>query len=88
VGSFKPNGFGLHHISGNTWSWTCDCYHGYYFGPPSSGNGIWNISGGCSEHTARGGSWDFPSAALRSASRAGFNSTNFDDGFRLTRDGE
>jgi formylglycine-generating enzyme required for sulfatase activity len=47
-----------------------------------------NISGGCSEHIARGGSWDFPSAALRSASSAGFNSTNFDVGFRLARDGE
>jgi formylglycine-generating enzyme required for sulfatase activity len=89
VGSFKPNAFGLHDISGNVWSWTADCYHGYYFGAPSTGNDTWNLaSGGCSEHTARGGSWDFPSAALRSASRAGFNSTNFDVGFRLARGGD
>jgi formylglycine-generating enzyme required for sulfatase activity len=55
VGVFKPNAFGLHDMLGNAWEWVQDCYNPDYNGAPSDGS-AW-MSGDCSDHVFRGGSW-------------------------------
>jgi formylglycine-generating enzyme required for sulfatase activity len=69
VGSFPPNAFGLHDVHGNVWEWTQDCYHASYDGAPANG-AAW-LSGDCSRHVLRGGSWTFAPTDLRVANRSG-----------------
>ena len=86
VGSFAPNGYGLHDMHGNVWEWVEDCYHGNYVGAPTDGS-AW-ISGDCSQRVVRGGSWlNFP-ANLRSAYRYGPTRSGRSNylGFRLAQD--
>lgn len=55
VGSFAPNGFGLHDVSGNVWEWVSDWYDLYYYGvspienPRGPAEGDYKV--------IRGGSW-------------------------------
>jgi formylglycine-generating enzyme required for sulfatase activity len=77
VGSFPPNGFGLHDVHGDAWQWLEDCYHdtyGYYVksmkvqtAAPSDGS-AW-LSGSCTHRVLRGASWDFVPQFLRVAFR-------------------
>jgi len=67
VGVFLPNAFGLYDTIGNAWEWVEDCYHESYEGAPPDGR-AWT-SGECSEHVARGGSWDNYPRNMRSAFR-------------------
>jgi formylglycine-generating enzyme required for sulfatase activity len=85
VGSFSPNGFGLHDMYGNVWEWIQDCYHDSYKGAPADGS-AWT-SGGCGRRVLRGGSWYYFPGNLRSASRVGYASDYRRDvnGFRVAR---
>ena len=85
IGLFEPNGFGLYDILGNVWEWTQDCWNESYSGAPADGS-AWS-SGDCSQRVSRGGAWDGPPRALRSANRfrysAEFRYNGF--GFRVAR---
>ena len=86
VGSFAPNRFGLYDMVGNVSTWTEDCYHGgYYSGAPRDGS-AW-ISGDCRNRVLRGGSWNYSSSSLRSASRTTMADSvqSSSIGFRLAR---
>jgi formylglycine-generating enzyme required for sulfatase activity len=56
VGTYRPNGFGLHDTLGNVWEWVADCWHDYWDKPPSDGS-AWTSDGDCSRGVIRGGSW-------------------------------
>ena len=55
VGSYQPNGFGLHDMHGNLWEWVQDCWNDSYQGAPTDGS-AWT-SGNCEKRVLRGGSW-------------------------------
>jgi formylglycine-generating enzyme required for sulfatase activity len=67
VGSFSPNGFGLHDILGNVWEWTADNSHADYTGAPSDGS-AWT-AGRAAGRVIRGGSWGDDARYVRAASR-------------------
>ena len=86
VGSYQPNGFGLHDVLGNVREWVDDCFKGSYEGAPTDGS-AW-VSEDCVFPVLRGGSWLEHPGLLYSASRmrtvhggAGGNNR----GFRVAR---
>lgn len=86
VGSFKPNGFGLHDMLGNVEELVEDCWNRTYDGAPADGS-AWG-AGDCRVRVVRGGSWasylirevTFPSRSSR-----GQTSRSFSLGFRVAR---
>ena len=85
VGSFSPNGWGLHDLHGNVLEWVQDCWNGSYQGAPTNGS-AWE-SGDCSRRVLRGGFWFSSPRYLRSANRYR-NTTTFRYGyigFRVAR---
>ena len=85
VGSFAPNGWGVHDMHGNVWEWVQDCWNGDYQGAPVDGS-AWE-SGDCSRRVLRGGSWNFNPRFLRSAYRVRYTTSLrlFNIGFRVAR---
>ena len=83
VGSFVPNGFGLHDMHGNVWEWVADCWNRSYEGAPTDGSARESVA--CKLRVVRGGSWDSSPALLRSADRFGLASDSrySIDGFRV-----
>ena len=80
VGSFSPNGFGLHDMAGNVWEMVADCWHGNYRGAPSDGS-AWRES--CERRTVtRGGGARSDGEDLRSANR---EPGRFGGGLRLAK---
>lgn len=67
VDAFPANSFGLHDMHGNVREWVQDCWNESYAGAPIDGS-AW-LSGDCSYHAYRGGSWNNHPGALRSANR-------------------
>lgn len=84
VGSFAPNVFGVHDMSGNVWEWVEDHWHNNYEGAPTDGS-AWTYGGNQQGRVVRGGSWDCSPKLARSASRArAVTSSRYDDfGFRV-----
>ena len=85
IGSFRPNGFGLHDVLGNVWEWVEDCWNDSYAEAPRNGS-AWS-RGECRKRVLRGGSWDhvpkFVRAAYRGRSEPAYR--DFDYGFRVAR---
>jgi formylglycine-generating enzyme required for sulfatase activity len=85
AGSFLPNAFGLYDVYGNAYQWLEDCYHDSYAGAPTDGT-AW-LSGVCSRHVLRGGSWAGNPKDLRAADRVKLTTADRSSGrgFRLGR---
>ncbi len=84
VGSFPPNPWGLHDMSGNVWEWCEDKYGKYptrsVADPQGPTLGEYRV--------LRGGCWDSEAALVRSADRISENPKclDCDFGFRVARD--
>jgi sulfatase modifying factor 1 len=84
VASYQPNAFGLSDMTGNVFEWVQDCYGAY---DPERTDSVAVVTGDCTSRVIRGGSWDVPPDALRSAVRAWITPTEriHNVGFRVAR---
>ena len=86
VGSFPPNGFGLHDMHGNLWEWCVDPWHKNYQGMLDDGS-VWQPHRHNGFSLLRGGSWNSNPHFCRSTHRIGNyigrNASNNDIGFRV-----
>lgn len=85
VATKKPNGFGLHDMSGNVLEWIQDCWHDSYQGAPVDGS-AWT-RGVCTYRVLRGGSWNLNARNTRAVHRNGISPGDRSSfiGFRLAR---
>ena len=67
VGSFAPNGFGLHDMHGSVPEWVQDCYQNGYDGVPVDGSA--HSPENCTSRVHRGGAWNDVPVFVRSAHR-------------------
>jgi formylglycine-generating enzyme required for sulfatase activity len=90
VGSYPPNHFALHDMSGNVWEWTADWYQKTYYSRLSRAQAGTNPQGPKrgSHRIVRGGSWLHSSVGLRTASRGSYAPASSDSrlGFRCLRE--
>jgi formylglycine-generating enzyme required for sulfatase activity len=86
TGSFRPNAFGLYDTVGNAAEWVQDCWNASYRSAPRDGS-AW-MSGDCTLHVLRGGSFANKANAVRSASRFRYDEDvrYYANGFRVARD--
>ena len=67
IGSYPPNGFGLHDVAGNVWEWCLD-HHGSYRTPPRPEDGLRTVTDP-TIRVMRGGGWDNDALWQRTALR-------------------
>ncbi|CDO38640.1 formylglycine-generating enzyme family protein [Novosphingobium sp. KN65.2] len=67
VGSYAPNGFGVHDMHGNVWEWTADCWNDSHAGAPADGSA--RTAGDCALRVFRGGCWYNNASTLRASVR-------------------
>jgi formylglycine-generating enzyme required for sulfatase activity len=86
VASLAPNPFGLYDTAGNVMEWVGDCWTGDYAG--ASADARTRTDGDCRFRVARGGAFNKPATAMRSAARYRFvPETRIDMlGFRVVRE--
>jgi len=58
VGSYRPNGFGLHDMHGNVWEWVQDCYYDNYKRAPKDQGERVKKKQCKGSRVLRGGSWN------------------------------
>lgn len=87
VGSYPPNGFGLHDMIANVAQWVGDCHHETYDGAPTDGT-AWDAGQECKLRNVRGGGWSLKDWSVRVAQRIGdpIAARNTHLGFRVARD--
>ena len=84
VGSFAPNGFGLHDMHGSVPEWVQDCYQTGYDGVPVDGSA--HSPADCTSRVHRGGAWDDVPVFVRSAHRGVSDPKDLNwKGFRVAR---
>jgi formylglycine-generating enzyme required for sulfatase activity len=83
VGTFGPNGYGLHDTTGNVWEWCWDGYDGAYYAASPETDPLGPAVG--ASRVLRGGSWSSYAVGARSAARNWFSpGGRFSDfGFRV-----
>ena len=86
AGSYPANPWGFLDMHGNAAEWTADCWHPDHLGAPADGSV--RPDGDCSRRVVRGGSYDTPPRAIRSAARTGRQADEryLDIGFRVLRE--
>lgn len=84
VGSFQPNGFGLHDMLGNVWEWTCSTYGGGSY----DGSETTCDKSPDTTRVNRGGSWSSRPLFVRAANRIRLNQKSriSELGFRVAQD--
>lgn len=85
VGSFLPNGWGLHDMYGNVAEWVLECGMPDYRDASEDGSVV-NTGQNCRTHAFRGGSWDSQPEGLRSSRRGSGRGRGDDRGIRLLRE--
>jgi formylglycine-generating enzyme len=85
TGSFAPNAFGLHDMSGNVCEWCSDLYGATYYGespaqdPSGAGNGTERV------HRGAGFDWELPYLRITKRRRGAPTLTACNIGFRIAR---
>jgi formylglycine-generating enzyme required for sulfatase activity len=85
VGSFAPNGYGLHDMTGNAWEWAADFYAADYYENSEAANPKGPDAG--YYRVIRGGGWYSGPSELRASNRHWFaaGSAEVSVGFRCVR---